>query len=65
VGTVLYAVMTIGSSYVLGWITDDLLFPSIASGDIAAASLAGAAAAILGVNSGFSTGIESKSPTAI
>ena len=50
VGTVLYAVMTIGSSYVLGWITDDVLFPSIASGDIAAASLAGAAAAILGVS---------------
>ena len=50
VGTVLYAVMTIGSSYVLGWITDDVLIPSIASGDVAAASLAGAAAAILGVS---------------
>jgi len=50
VGTVLYAMMTIGSSYVLGWITDDVLIPSIASGDVAAASLAGAAAAILGVS---------------
>lgn len=49
-GTVLYAVMTILSSYVLGWITDEVLLPSIASGDVAATTLAGAAAAILGVS---------------
>jgi ATP-binding cassette subfamily B protein len=49
-GTVLYAVMTVLSSYVLGWITDDVLIPSIESGDVATASLVGAAGAILGVS---------------
>ena len=33
VGTVIYAVMTILSSYVLGWITDDILLPAIDEGE--------------------------------
>jgi ATP-binding cassette, subfamily B, bacterial len=49
IGTVIYAVMTILSSYVLGWITDDILLPAIDEGEVAVASLAAAAGAVLGV----------------
>ncbi|MEX2133634.1 MAG: ABC transporter ATP-binding protein [Acidimicrobiia bacterium] len=49
VGTVIYAVMTILSSYVLGWITDDILLPAIDKGEVALASLAAAAGAVLGI----------------
>jgi ABC-type multidrug transport system fused ATPase/permease subunit len=49
IGTVIYAVMTVLSSYVLGWITDDILLPAIDEGEVAAASLAAAAGAVLGV----------------
>jgi ATP-binding cassette, subfamily B, bacterial len=48
-GTVLFAVMTIASSYVIGWVTDSVLIPAVEAGDVATASLAGAAAAVLGV----------------
>jgi ATP-binding cassette, subfamily B, bacterial len=48
-GTVLYAVMTILSSYVIGWITDSILLPAVAAGEVATASLAIAAAAVIGV----------------
>ncbi|MEX1249196.1 MAG: ABC transporter ATP-binding protein, partial [Acidimicrobiia bacterium] len=49
IGTVIYAVMTIVSSYVLGWITDDILLPAIDAGEVAVASLVGAAGAVVGV----------------
>ncbi len=50
IGTVLYATMTVVSSFVMGWITDSILIPSVAVGDVATASLAGAAIAIIGVS---------------
>ncbi|HSM45845.1 MAG TPA: ABC transporter transmembrane domain-containing protein, partial [Acidimicrobiia bacterium] len=49
IGTTLFAVMTILSSYVLGWITDDVLLPAIEAGSVTTSALAGAAAAIRGV----------------
>ncbi len=48
-GTVLYAVMTIVSSYVIGWVTDSVLFPAAERGDVGMAALAGAAGLIIGV----------------
>jgi ABC-type multidrug transport system fused ATPase/permease subunit len=48
-GTSLYAVMTILSSYVIGWVTDSVLMPAISAGAVARASLVGAALAVLGV----------------
>ncbi|MGH3649512.1 MAG: ABC transporter ATP-binding protein [Acidimicrobiia bacterium] len=49
VGTTLYAGMTILSSFVLGWITDDLLIPAIEAGGVGTVALVGSAAAIIGV----------------
>ena len=49
VGTTLYAGMTILSSFVLGWITDDMLIPAIDAGEVGTAALVGSAAAIIGV----------------
>lgn len=56
-GTTLYAAMTILSSYVVGWVTDSVLLPAVEAGDVAAASLAGAAAAIIGVATARGIGI--------
>lgn len=42
-GSALYAVMTVLSSYVVGWITDDVLLPAASDGDVSTALLAGAA----------------------
>ncbi len=50
IGTVIYALMTILSSYVLGWITDDILLPAIEEGEVAVGSLTAAAGAVLGVS---------------
>lgn len=49
VGTTLFAGMTILSSFVLGWITDDILIPAVDAGDVATTALVGSAAAIIGV----------------
>lgn len=57
VGTVLFAIATVASSYVVGWITDRVLLPAVAAGDVTVASLAGAAAALLGVALVRATGI--------
>jgi ATP-binding cassette, subfamily B, bacterial len=57
VGTVLYAVMTVLSSFVMGWITDSILIPSVNVGDVATSTLAGAAVAIIGVSTFLSVGI--------
>lgn len=48
-GTVLFAVMTVVSSYVIGWITDSVLIPAVDEGEIATATLVGAALAVIGV----------------
>ena len=48
-GTLMFALATVASSYVIGWVTDDLLIPAVESGDLTAAALAAAAGAILGV----------------
>ena len=49
IGTTLFAGMTILSSFVLGWITDEVLLPAIETGDVATSALVGSAAAIIGV----------------
>jgi ATP-binding cassette, subfamily B, bacterial len=49
-GAALFAVATVGSSYVLGWVTDDLLLPAIDEGAVSTVALVGAGAAILGVS---------------
>jgi ABC-type multidrug transport system fused ATPase/permease subunit len=41
--------MTVVSSYVVGWITDDILLPAVDAGEVATATLVGAALAVLGV----------------
>jgi ABC-type multidrug transport system fused ATPase/permease subunit len=49
-GTVLFAIATVGSSYVIGWVTDSVLLPAVETGNVTTASLAGAAAAVMGVS---------------
>lgn len=49
VGTTLYAGMTVLSSFVIGWIIDDMLIPAVDRGDVAGSALAAAAGAIIGV----------------
>ncbi len=49
-GSLLFAVATVVSSYVIGWVTDDVLLPAVRSGDIPTALLAGAGGALLGVS---------------
>jgi ATP-binding cassette subfamily B protein len=48
-GTVLFATMTVVSSYVVGWVTDSVLFPAVEKGEVATATLVGAALAVVGV----------------
>jgi ATP-binding cassette, subfamily B, bacterial len=49
-GTTLFAVATVGSSYVLGWVTDKVLLPAVEAGNVATATVAAAAGAILAVS---------------
>jgi ABC-type multidrug transport system fused ATPase/permease subunit len=56
-GTTVYAAMTILSSYVIGWITDGVLTPAVTNGNVAMASLTGAALAVLGVATARGIGI--------
>lgn len=48
-GTVLFAVMTIVSSYVIGWATDEVLIPAASQGRSGTATLVGAGLAVIGV----------------
>lgn len=48
-GALVYATMMVLSSLVLGWVTDELLLPTFASGEIDTALLALSVAAIVGV----------------
>ncbi len=50
VGTILFAVMTVLSSVVIGWITDTVLIPAVAAGEVTLAALAGAGLALIGVS---------------
>ena len=56
-GTTLYAIATVISSFVIGWVTDSTLLPSVERGDFAVAGLVGAALAILAVSVARATGI--------
>jgi ABC-type multidrug transport system fused ATPase/permease subunit len=56
-GALLFAAMTIISSFVIGWITDSILLPSVEAGEVATAALAGAAAAVIGVAAARAFGI--------
>src|SRR5690606_39631805 len=47
VGTTLFAGATVASSYVLGWVTDKVLIPSVQAGEVDGPLLAGASLAIL------------------
>ncbi len=49
IGTVLYAAMTIISSYVVGWIVDSVLLPAVDAGEVANSTLALVAILVLGV----------------
>jgi ATP-binding cassette subfamily B protein len=48
-GTVLFAAMTVVSSYVVGWVTDSVLIPAVDAGKVRIATLVGAALAVVGV----------------
>ncbi len=49
IGTLLFALATVASSFVIGWVTDDLLIPAVESGDLTLAAQAAAAGAIIAV----------------
>ncbi|MFP5330962.1 MAG: ABC transporter ATP-binding protein, partial [Acidimicrobiia bacterium] len=50
IGTTLFAVATVASSYVLGWATDEVLLPAVEAGNVTTAVLVTAAGAVLGVS---------------
>lgn len=56
-GTVIYALATIASAYAIGYATDEVLLPAVAAGDVATASLVGAALLIVGVSAARGLGI--------
>ena len=56
-GTVIYAAMTIVSSYVVGWITDSVLIPAVEEREVGIATLALAAGAVIGVAAARGIGI--------
>jgi len=57
VGAILFAAMTIVSSFVIGWIMDSVLLPAVDTGEVAVATLAGAAALVIGVSVARAVGI--------
>ncbi len=57
VGAILFAAMTIVSSFVIGWIMDSVLLPAVDTGEVAVATLAGAAALVIGVSIARAAGI--------
>ena len=57
IGTVFFALATVASSYVIGWVTDDLLLPAVADGNLTASAQAMAALAIIGVSGVRASGI--------
>ena len=57
IGAILFAAMTIVSSFVIGWIMDSVLLPAVEAGEVASATLAGAAALVIGVSIARAVGI--------
>ncbi len=57
VGAILFAAMTIVSSFVIGWIMDSVLLPAVDTGEVAVATLAGAAALVIAVSIARAVGI--------
>lgn len=57
IGTTLFAGMTILSSFVLGWVTDEMLIPAAESGQVAATALWTTVAVILGVSAFNGVGV--------
>ncbi len=57
IGAILFAAMTIVSSLVIGWIMDSVLLPAVEAGEVASATLAGAAALVIGVSIARAVGI--------
>ncbi|MEE8407160.1 MAG: ABC transporter ATP-binding protein [Acidimicrobiia bacterium] len=57
VGAILFAAMTIVSSLVIGWIMDSVLLPAVDTGEVAVATLAAAAALVIGVSIARAVGI--------
>ncbi len=49
VGSCVYGIMTIGTAYLLGTLTNDLILPAFASGHVSAGALAAAAGLLVGV----------------
>lgn len=49
-GTVVFAGATVASSFVLGWVTDSVLYPAIESGEAATATVVGAGLAVMGIS---------------
>ncbi len=56
-GSLLFAGATVVSSYVIGWVTDDVLLPAVRTGDVPTALLAGAGGLLLGVSMVRAVGI--------
>lgn len=50
IGTTAFAVATVASSFVLGWVTDEVLLPAVEAGEVATSLLVTAALAVLGVS---------------
>ncbi len=50
IGTLIYAVATIGSAYAIGYATDEVLLPAVDKGEVTTASLTLAALLIIGVS---------------
>ncbi|MGA7271325.1 MAG: ABC transporter ATP-binding protein [Acidimicrobiia bacterium] len=50
VGTLFFAAATVGSSFILGWVTDSVLLPAVRSGEIATSTLVGAGLAVFGIS---------------
>lgn len=57
VGTILFAIMTVASSFVIGAVTDQVLLPAIDAGEVSTAAIVGAVLAIIGVSTLTATGI--------
>lgn len=50
VGTAVWAAATVASAAVLGWVTDVVLFPAVAAGEVTSSDLWRASAAVLGIS---------------
>ena len=56
-GTLLWAAATVGSAMVLGWATDQVLFPAAEAGNVTVGLTVGAAMAVLGIGIARAAGV--------